>query len=310
MDEKPNPMTSDDPNIRQLPEHALRRLRSMRGEAGGPPRLFTSDLSVGEFLLIEQAGFEPIGFVMGSSFFHIGIQWTIQPFQNYELDVLTSALYHAREHAMARMEEEAHLLDADGVVGVRLEVGKFSWAQSMAEFTAVGTAVRARANDGRRFRRSDGRPFTSDLSGQEFWTLLRAGCRPLALAMGNCVYHVGRRGFRQALGQFGRNVEMPNYTQAIYNARELALERMQADAEVVHAHGIVGVQVQQANHGWNHHVMEFFAIGTAVARESEPAVLPEPLLVLSLNAPPAAPARPVAPPPKPAATPSHTSGGE
>jgi uncharacterized protein YbjQ (UPF0145 family) len=293
----------------EIPESARQRLTEMRGRAEQGKPLFTSDLSINEFLLVEQAGFEPVGFVMGSSFFHTGIQWTIQPFQNYELDVLTSALYHAREHAMARMEEEAHLLDADGVVGVRLEVGKFSWAQSMAEFTAVGTAVRSRADDGRRFRRPDGRPFTSDLSGQEFWTLLRAGCRPLALAMGNCVYHVGRRGFRQALGQFGRNVEMPNYTQAIYNARELALERMQVDSEAVQAHGIVGVQLQQANHGWNHHVMEFFAIGTAVARESEPAALPEPQLVLTLNAPPAAPTRPAAPPPKPSA-PTPSSGGE
>jgi uncharacterized protein YbjQ (UPF0145 family) len=244
---------------------------------------------VNEFLMVEQAGFEPIGFVMGCSFFHIGIQWTMQPFQNYELDVLTSALYHAREYAMARMEEEAHILDADGIVGVRLEVGKHDWAESMAEFTAVGTAIRARAEDGRRFRKANGRPFTSDLSGQDFWTLLRAGCRPLELAMGNCVYHVGHRGFRQALSQMGRNVEMPNYTQALYNARELALERMQAEAESVQAHGIVGVQVQQANHGWNSHVMEFLAIGTAVVRESQPAELPAPQLMLSLNDGPTVP---------------------
>jgi uncharacterized protein YbjQ (UPF0145 family) len=285
--------------VRRIPEHAQKRLEEMRGQPGGPPRLFTSDLSVNEFLMVEQAGFEPIGFVMGSSFFHIGIQWTMQPFQNYELDVLTAALYHAREYAMARMEEEAHILDADGVVGVRLEVGKHDWAEAMAEFTAVGTAIRARAADGRRFRKANGRPFTSDLSGQDFWTLLRAGCRPLELAMGNCVYHVGHRGFRQALSQMGRNMEMPNYTQALYNARELALERMQAEAESVEAHGIVGVQVQQANHGWNSHVMEFLAIGTAVVRESQPAELPAPQLMLSLNDGPTAPIEktpPVTPP--------------
>jgi uncharacterized protein YbjQ (UPF0145 family) len=297
-------MTDPSTDRRWLPAHALRRLQEMRGQPGEAPRLFTSDLGVSEFLLIEQAGFEPVGFVMGSSFFHIGIQWTIQPFQNYELDVLTTALYQAREHAMARMEEEAHILDADGVVGVRREVGKHSWAQAMVEFTAIGTAVRARSPGERRYRRPDGRPFTSDLSGQEFWTLLRTGCRPLALTMGNCVYHVGRRGFRQAVGQFGRNVEMPNYTQAIYSARELALERMQSDAEAFHAAGIVGVQLQQANHGWNSHVMEFFAIGTAVAREAEPVTLPEPQLVLTLNAPPPAPPPPSAPPPKPAPPPA------
>jgi uncharacterized protein YbjQ (UPF0145 family) len=272
-------------DVRRIPEHAKQRLAEMRGAEGGTPRLFTSDLSVNEFLMIEEAGFEPLGFVMGSSFFHIGIQWTIAPFQNYELDVLTAALYHAREYAMARMEEEAHLLDADGVVGVRLEVGKHDWAEAMAEFTAIGTAVRAREESGRRFRKADGRPFTSDLSGQEFWTLLRTGCRPVELAMGNCVYHVGHRGFRQALAQMGKNVEMPNYTQALYDARELALERMQVEAESVKAHGIVGVRLEQSNHSWDSHVIEFFAVGTAIVREAERPALPAPGLVLSLNDP-------------------------
>src|SRR4051794_17050169 len=233
-----------------VPVEARRRLEEMRGPEGGRPRLFTSDLSVNEFLLVEQAGFEPIGFVMGSSFFHTGIQWTVQPYQNYELDVLTQALYHARGYAMARMEEEAAILEADGVVGVRLEIGKHAWAESMVEFNAFGTAIRHRGEEGRAFRKPNGRPFTSDLSGQEFYTLLRTGCRPVELAMGNRVYHVGRRGLRQALSQIGKNVELPNYTQALYTARELALERMQADAEVVQADGIVGVRVTQQNHGW------------------------------------------------------------
>ena len=293
-------MSEDAAEVRRIPEQAQRRLEEMRGPEGGDRRLFTSDLSVNEFLMVEQAGFEPVGFVMGSSFFHIGIQWTIQPFQNYELDVLTAALYHAREYAMARMEEEAFILGADGVVGVRLEVGRHDWAAAMAEFQAVGTAIRARAEEGRRFRKPNGRPFTSDLSGQDFWTLLRTGCRPLELAMGNCVYHVGRRGFLQALGQLGKNIEMPNYTQALYNARELALERMQADAEAVQAHGIVGVQTQQTNHGWDSHVLEFFAIGTAVVREARPEAIPAPQLMLTLNDP--APSVVVnTGPPKPAA---------
>jgi uncharacterized protein YbjQ (UPF0145 family) len=101
--------------------------------------------------------------------------------------------------------------------------------------------------------------------------------------MGNCVYHVAARGFRQALSQIGQNVEMKNYTQALYNARELALERMQADAEAVQANGIVGVRALQLNHGWDSHVIEFFALGTAVVRESEPASVTAPQWTLSLN---------------------------
>ena len=268
-----------------IPEGARERLQRMRVARGETPRFFTSDLSINEYYLLEQSGFEPLGFVMGSSFFHIGIQWTIMPFQNYELDVLTQAMYHARHYAMERMEEEAAVLDADGIVGVRLEVGEHTWGAGMVEFTAMGTAVRALARE-RDYRKPNGRPFTSDLTGQEFWTLMRTQCRPLELVMGNCVYHVARRGMRQALGQFGKNVELPNYTQALYTARELALERMQAEAGTVEANGIVGVDVQQANFGWGSHVLEFFALGTAVLREAHVPPASEPGLVLSLNDPP------------------------
>ena len=294
----------------EIPDAARKRLEEMRGAGPEGRPFFTSDLSVNEYYLIEQAGFEPLGFVMGSSFFHIGIQWTIMPFQNYELDVLTQALYHARAYAMERIEEEAALLDADGIVGVRLEVGQHTWGAGMAEFTAMGTAVRA-LDRSRDFRKPNGRPFTSDLSGQEFWTLLRTRCRPLELAMGNCVYHVARRGMRQALTQFGRNVELPNYTQALYTARELALERQQAEATRVTANGIVGVEVQQSNFGWGSHVLEFFAIGTAVLREGQVPAAPDPSFVLSLNDPlqkaPMVTRSPLAAPPSPA---GHGGGAE
>src|SRR3954466_8846693 len=108
----------------EIPGGARARLERMRPPPGETPEFFTSALSINEYYLLEQAGFEPLGFVMGSSFYHLRNQWTIQPFQNYALDVLTQAMYHARANAMERMEEEAYLLDADGVSGVRLEFGQ------------------------------------------------------------------------------------------------------------------------------------------------------------------------------------------
>src|SRR3954465_6182983 len=44
------------------------------GMARRPGGLFTSDLSVNEFLLVKEAGFEPLGLVVGSSIYHIGFQ--------------------------------------------------------------------------------------------------------------------------------------------------------------------------------------------------------------------------------------------
>ena len=265
--------------IDDLPAEAITRLRQLEGVDGARP-LFTSDLSVNEFLLIEDCDFEPLGLVVGSSIYHVGIQvvrWT----SSRELDVLTRAMYHARELAMARMEAEADELKADGIVGVRLDIRFYDWGRNLAEFMAIGTAVRHRK--GGSWKTPAGKPFTSDLTGQDFWTLLQTGQRPVALVMGNCVYHVAHRRMLKALSQAYRNLELPNFTQALYTARELAMERMQHEAQQAQAQGVVGVQIIEKNHIWGHHAIEFFAIGTAVTRYREGGPSLRPRLMLNLD---------------------------
>jgi uncharacterized protein YbjQ (UPF0145 family) len=265
----------DPATLEGVPEAGRARLQQNR--AG----LFTSDLSVNEFLLIKQAGFDPVGLVVGSSIYHIGIQlagWR----RSQELTVLSEAMYGARQLAMTRMEEEADQLGADGVVGVRLDIGRYEWGQDMAEFIAIGTAVKHR--EGVLHRAPNGRPFTSDLSGQDFWTLLRTGHRPVGMVMGSCVYHVAHRGMLQSMAQTGRNVELANFTQALYDARELAMERMQSEAQEIAAEGIVGVDLQEKNHGWGSHTIEFFAVGTAIVpREGHDEEIEPPTTVLDLS---------------------------
>ncbi len=247
-----------------MSEDAMRRLAQLRpGEKGS---LFTSDLSVNEFLLVREVGFRPLGLVLGSSVYHVGIQvgrWT----KNQELTKLSQAMYEARELAMTRMQAEASALGADGIVGVRLDIELKEFGSDIAEFIAVGTAVKADGADpgpGGTWLNNTGKPFTSDLSGQDFWTLVRAGYAPLGMVMGACVYHVAHQRFTQALSTAGRNVEIEPFTQALYDARELAMSRMQAEASALDAEGIVAVQLRQHSHSWGSHTTEFFAIGTAV----------------------------------------------
>ena len=261
-----------------IPESGRERISRMKQEVARG--FFTSDLSINEFLLVKQSGFEPLGLVLGSSIYHIGFQQAMWN-RNQEMTVLTQAMYHARELAMTRMEEEADQLGADGIVGVRLDIGRYEWGADLAEFIAVGTAVKHR--DGELHRAPNGRPFTSDLNGQDFATLLRAGYRPAGLVMGNCVYHVARQGMLASLRQIGRNVEMPNFTQALYEARELAMERMQKEADDLQSEGIVGARIIERSHGWGSHVIEFFAIGTAVVPTSDEHVIEKPAMVLPLT---------------------------
>ena len=273
MSDEPEPY--DPTSMAGVPEHGRERLERMRDRT-----LFSSDLTVNEFLLVRAAGFEPLGLVVGTSIYHIGFQmgaWS----RNQEMDVLTQAMYHARELAMTRMEEEADQLGADGIVAVRLEVSRREWGNDLAEFVAIGTAVRHR--EGELHRAPNGRPFTSDLSGQDFYTLLSAGYRPVGMVMGTCVYHIAHQRFWQAMNNIGQNVELPQFTEALYDARELAMSRMQAEAEALHAEGIVGVQLRSHGHRWGGHTTEFFAIGTAVRPLRADHHIPTPQLVLPLT---------------------------
>ena len=264
----------DQPNLPDLPPDAAHRLAELEGG------LFTSDLSVNEFLLIKEVGFHPLGFVMGSSIYHTGIQ-TRRWGQSQELTKLSEAMYNARELAMTRMEEEANELGADGVVGVRLDVNYYEWGSDAVEFIAMGTAIKS--EDGQSYRNQAGKPFTSDLSGQDFWTIMQTGHVPQGLVLGNCVYHIAHRGLAQTLGSVGQNVELPNFTQALYEARELAMTRMQDEAERLGASGIVGVRLEEKSHQWGSHTIEFLALGTAVVKTTDEVSLPRPTPTISLD---------------------------
>jgi uncharacterized protein YbjQ (UPF0145 family) len=270
------------------PQAADSRLAHTAGAAASG--VFTSDLSVSEYVLLGEAGFEPLGFVVGSSIYHLGLQigrWS----QNQELQVLTQAMYNARELAMARMRAEADHLAADGIVGVQLRMQSYVWGQDVLEFIATGTAVRALGSTGGgtegAHRAPDGRAFTSDLSAQDFFRLLAAGAVPVAFVLGTCVYHIAHQSAMQSLRQAGQNQEMVIFTQGIYEARELALARMQAEATQAQASGIVGVNVAVNNHVWGEHATEFLATGTAIRRLGAehrlPETSPKPTFTLGLD---------------------------
>ena len=224
--------------------------------------LFTSDLSVDELYLLKQSGFSPVGMVMGSSIYHMGIQvgrWN----QSQELEVLTKAMHEARENSLNRMIAEGKALGADGIVGTNMTMQSYVGGQDVLEFIAIGTAIKFDADPGS-LTYGDGRPFSSHLDGVDFIKLWHMGLIPTHFSFGVCVYHVAHQSIRSALKQAGQNQEMPQYTQAIYSARELALGRMQSEAKMWGSSGIVGSSVYISNHVWGEHAVEFMALGTGV----------------------------------------------
>jgi uncharacterized protein YbjQ (UPF0145 family) len=240
--------------------------------------MFTCDLSVNEFALVKECGFTPLGLAIGTVAYHVGLEgqrWT----GSQELAALTHAMTEARELAILRMEAEATALGADGVVGVRLDMFSHAGAGDVMEFVAMGTAVKSTA--GGSWQTAKGRPFTSDLSGQDFWTVVRTGHMPVSLVLGVCVYHIAHQAERQALASVGHNAELPQYTQAFYDGRELSMSRMQGEAAALRADGVVGVRLVTSSHIWGDHAVEFLAAGTAVRAFPLDSKLPSPTLVLA-----------------------------
>ena len=107
------------------------------------------------------------------------------------------------------------------------------------EFTALGTAVRARG------RVRPRQPFTSHVTGQEFAKLIHAGYVPTGLAMGISIAsrHDDYR-TRAALSRWAGNQEVPGYTQLINNARHDARNQLLKDAR---QHGGDGVVVDEVD---------------------------------------------------------------
>ena len=101
------------------------------------------------------------------------------------------------------------------------------------------------------------------------------------------MYHIAHQSAMQSLRQAGQNQEMVIFTQGIYEARELALARMQAEATQAKSSGIVGVSVEVNNPVWGEHAPELLATGTAIRRLADehrlPQTSPKPTFTLGLD---------------------------
>jgi uncharacterized protein YbjQ (UPF0145 family) len=111
-------------------------------------------------------------------------------------------------------------------------------------------------------------PFTSDLTAQEFWLTLDKGYKPMGMVVGNCVYSIGYvRGF---LGSWKAQFrgDVMEFSQLLYDARKIAMWRMQEEARLLGADGIIGVEldIKELHHvlGRSGEYIEVTSIGTAV----------------------------------------------
>ena len=235
----------------------------------------TSDLSIDEELSLHSIGWEPVQLVCGASLY--SIPTGVWNWGQGEITYASSAYAQAFAGASERMHEECTKMGGRGVVGVHVEAVVH---RHHVDVALVGTAVRPVGSSGP----SADPVFVSDLSGRDFALLHTAGWAPLGLAVGASFVYAPRRTAGVAIKQKGQNVELTNFTEAMYSARESAMERMQHSALAMGGTGVVEVKVEEGPMPFASHAVSFTTYGTVVRAAGDHRRL-EPLVVLPLDDP-------------------------
>jgi uncharacterized protein YbjQ (UPF0145 family) len=209
--------------------------------------MFTSTLSVNEFALLTDLGPQPIAQVLGASVYQVGwqnlppeAQWAGQDFSG-QLFTISQAWGEARRLAFDRLREEARVVGAHSVVGVRLARGEHDWARRAVDFVVSGTAIRMPGPDP-----AANRPvLLSDLSGQDYWRLSAGGWEPAGLLATTSVMFVSQgRGTRwRRRTSVMSNQEIHEFSDGFSTARRSAVADLRAQARSASAEGVVGISL-------------------------------------------------------------------
>jgi uncharacterized protein YbjQ (UPF0145 family) len=107
----------------------------------------------------------------------------------------------------------------------------------------------------------------------------------MGLASGASFVFAPRRTMSSTLQQQTQNVELTNFTEAMYSAREAAMQRMQEMAIDMHGAGVVDVKVLEGPMSFASHAVGFVAVGTVVRLAASAHQSIQPTAVVSLDDP-------------------------
>jgi uncharacterized protein YbjQ (UPF0145 family) len=274
-----------------------------RGAAWG------SVLSVDGLAAISSVGFEPVGQVFGAAVYPLTATAAVScpgtatpslvPGASARVTGgagpgarIAQALYDGRRVVIDRMTGECSELGGHGIVDASLQVTETpgdSFTAATVAFTVTGTAVRAKGCP------SLPRPFTTELSGQDFAKLLMDGWVPTGIALGISVAGLHDTMVTTSSGPGDtRNAEVPTYTDLMGHVRQEARSRLEhmvrglgADGVVVSAMTLhVRSDACRAHPPGTDHLAEAVITGTAVARfaDQRKAARAAGLAVLPLDA--------------------------
>ncbi len=222
---------------------------------------FSSAGSAQELYCHMDAGYAPLSHVFGNIAYSVGlgrgIIGNLKTLVRGEIREFSDVFNTTRHQAIERLVDQARAAQANAVVGIRTHVLRFA---GVHEMYMVGTAAR-----------HDTLPIlagvpivTSDLTGEELWSLTRMGLAPIKLLISTSVYSLGMVGGVMAAFRGLVKGEIPELTKLIYDAREEVFGRLEREAKALQAEGVVGIKTYVIELGSG--LIEIFAVGTAIRK--------------------------------------------
>jgi uncharacterized protein YbjQ (UPF0145 family) len=229
--------------------------------ASGEKLAFSTSADGQELYCQLDCGFMPVKFAFGNVAYSIGLGGGIlgafRSLARGEVREYSDVFNETRHRALRRITEEAVHAGANAVLGIQTSILPFG---GMQEMVMIGTASRHGALP----PECSQHPITSDLTNEEMWNVIDMGYVPIQLVLGVSVYSLGLVGSVTAgFKQFVRG-EIEEMTTLLYEARDNAIRRIRADAELCGADDVVGIKTYVYHLGSG--IIEFMALGTAVKK--------------------------------------------
>lgn len=214
-------------------------------------------LSGNELYCAALVGYRPGNLTVGNSVFALGfvggVASNIRTAVGGEIAQVTNMIAEGRRLSLERFKKELSDSGAPGATGVTSEL---IFHPGNVEFLSVGSSLWP-INSGQQSPN-----FTSSSDGQELFCQIDAGYTPLDFVFGNVAYSIGiAKGLLGGFKEMMRG-EVTQFSNIFNTTRNLALERIVAEAKTKNANSVVGIRTTILPVGVSG-VQEMVMIGTA-----------------------------------------------
>ena len=238
-------------------------------------------LSGNEIYCLDKINLTPGNLLVGNSVHSMGIirslGSSIKAVVGGEVRAFTELIEDGRRTAYAKMVTE---LKSHGGYGVTWVSSEIIFHGGNIEFLSIGSAIHSKTEGAA----EDGKPhFSSSSNAQELYAQVDAWYKPLGFVFGNVAYSIGIA--KWLIGTFRslRRGEVKEFSWIFNKTRNLALERIVADASKVNANAVIWIETTILPIGVSG-VQEMLMIGTAAYNEHIPKIAGNEIVTSDLTA--------------------------